>query len=72
MNIKGITPLYILIVLTSLGATPLKKNNEKPKGGVKKLVCKFKEIKIPNQSGSAPFAIKPGPTRGIITNIISM
>ncbi len=62
----------MLTVLTSFGATPLKKNSENPKGGVKKLVCKFNEINIPNQSGSAPFAIKPGPTKGIITNIISI
>ena len=53
-------------------ATPLKKNREKPKGGVKKLVCKFKEINIPSQRGSAPLAINPGPTKGIITKIISI
>jgi hypothetical protein len=38
MKIYGITPLYIFKVLTLLGATPLKKNKEKPNGGVKKLV----------------------------------
>ena len=48
---KGITPLYMFLVLILLGATPLKKNKENPKGGVKKLVCKFSEIRIPNHKG---------------------
>ena len=62
----------MLDVLTFSGATPLKKNNENPNGGVRKLVCKLREIKIPNHKGSAPLAINPGPTNGIITNIISI
>ena len=66
------TPLYILIVLICSGATPLKTNNENPNGGVKKLVCKFSEINIPSHKGSAPLAIKLGPTSGIMTNMISI
>tara|TARA_B100002051_G_C16355120_1_gene448284 strand:+ start:409 stop:597 length:189 start_codon:yes stop_codon:yes gene_type:complete len=62
----------MLSVFTFFGATPLRKNKENPNGGVRKLVCKFNEIKIPNHNGSSPLAIKLGPTRGIITNIISM
>ena len=69
---KGITPLYMFLVLILLGATPLKKNKENPKGGVKKLVCKFSEIRIPNHKGSAPFAISIGPTHGTMTKIISI
>ena len=66
------TPRYIFVVSTLFGATPLKKNNEKPNGGVRKLVCKFKDINMPSHKGSAPFAISPGPTSGIITKIISI
>ena len=62
----------MLIVFTFFGATPLRKKRENPNGGVKKLVCKFNEINIPNHNGSNPLAIKLGPTRGIITNIISI
>ena len=62
----------MFIVLTSFAATPLKKNNENPNGGVKKLVWRFNDINIPNQSGSAPLAINPGPTKGIMTKIISI
>ena len=69
---KGMTPLYIFRVWISLGATPLRKNRENPKGGVKKLVWRLSDIKIPNHKGSAPLAIRMGPTRGTITKIISM
>jgi hypothetical protein len=62
----------MFLVLILLGATPLKKNKENPKGGVKKLVCKFSEIRIPNHKGSAPFAINIGPTNGTMTKIISI
>ena len=62
----------MLRVFTSLGATPLRKKREKPNGGVRKLVCKLREIKIPSHKGSIPLAIRPGPTSGMITKIISM
>ena len=72
MIIKGSTPLYISVVSIVFGATPRKQNNENPKGGVKKDVCKTIAINIPTQIGSKPNENNTGPNNGIIMKIISM
>ena len=62
--------MFLVWILS--GATPLKKNKEKPNGGVRKLVCRFNDMRIPSHNGSAPFAINIGPTNGTMTKIISI
>mgnify|MGYP003332490292 CR=1 FL=1 len=76
-SVKGITfSLGDLNVTTEMSKIPLFHAQDlaalADTDGTIELVWRLSDIKIPNHKGSAPLAIRMGPTNGTITKIISM
>ena len=49
---------------TSGGATPLRKNNDQPTGGVRNEVCRLTPARMANHTGSTPALSRIGQNSG--------